>query len=139
MIRVLSPFYYMLICKSWNTQKCKSFWKLWRQHPKFFSWTSQDLILLCLNEIWEFQSKYQDCMFNSCLTKGYAYIRGTYGLQLQGWSSLQDEGCMFLRKSAFNQTTMSFSARLHTVSVYLTSNGRMLGHAGQYSEANGKG
>lgn len=23
--------------RSWNTQKCRSFWKLWRQHPTLFS------------------------------------------------------------------------------------------------------
>jgi hypothetical protein len=76
-------------------------------------------------------------MCNSCLIKGCAYFGGTYGLQFQDWSSLEDGGWKFLWNSTFNQT--SYSTRVHTVSVHLMSNGRMLGHAGQDNRGKRKG
>lgn len=56
----------------------------------------------------------------SFLTKGYAYFGGTYGLQLQDWSSLGDRVCKFLWKRTFSQT-MSYSTRVYTVSVHPTA------------------
>jgi len=75
MIRVLSPFSYMLKAGLEIHKNVKVSGNYELNTPHSSALTSQDLYLLCLNEIWESHNKYQECICNKRLCIFWRHIQ----------------------------------------------------------------